>query len=522
MYDLLTDPLIGVHTPEGVQRVTLPELLAGLSAGKINGYTGLRAHQADPWHVFLVQLAASIQARHPTAALPTDPGYWRDGLLDLAEGKPSAWHLVWEEVTQPAFMQHPWTDTDKDESSTFKVTATFPDELDVVMTARGHDIKSARTHNSDIEAWLFAIVTSQTISPYGGGKGTIHGVVRMNSGIGSRCIVAWVADPHPSKRFIRETQRSIRERSKILEQGFKFRQQGVCLTWIKPWNRKENQFTIEDLEPFFIESCRFIRLVSTNGEISVRRAPTRPQVGPDSFRNGNVGDPWLPIVSETQAALNIKAPGFSPQIITDLVFFNRIEKHGFLLAEQLDDYGFLIGSVLASDGNCKTDGFYHIELPVPPKARLDLINKQSRETLGHLAQQLLADAKTVQQILGTALAALLSEGEPEKPDFERVKAWLANSRKDFSRHWEAQFFPALWRGAEEAPEAVRQGWQQYLIDGAQALLDQAIERLPLPANRTWRAITQAQGVFRAMLHKKELLRPQRNRIESLTPEEATS
>ncbi|BBD78364.1 hypothetical protein [Hydrogenophilus thermoluteolus] len=105
MHDLLNDPLIGVRMPRGERRVSLPELLAALSANEVEGYTGLRAHQADPWHVFLVQLAASIQARCPTNSLPTDREYWCNGLLNLADA--NAWHLVVEDVTQPAFLQHP-------------------------------------------------------------------------------------------------------------------------------------------------------------------------------------------------------------------------------------------------------------------------------------------------------------------------------------------------------------------------------------------------------------------------------
>lgn len=44
----------------------------------------------------------------PPDALPTDATYWREGLLDLADGIPEAWQLVVEDVTKPAFMQHPW------------------------------------------------------------------------------------------------------------------------------------------------------------------------------------------------------------------------------------------------------------------------------------------------------------------------------------------------------------------------------------------------------------------------------
>ncbi|MCV4860526.1 hypothetical protein OFB63_31235, partial [Escherichia coli] len=91
---------------EGERHVSLPTLYALLAQGAVDGYTGLRAHQADPWHVFLVQVAASIQARRPTEELPTDPAYWHDGLLDLADGQETAWSLVVEDVTKPAFLQH--------------------------------------------------------------------------------------------------------------------------------------------------------------------------------------------------------------------------------------------------------------------------------------------------------------------------------------------------------------------------------------------------------------------------------
>ncbi|MDT7928437.1 MAG: type I-E CRISPR-associated protein Cse1/CasA, partial [Tepidimonas sp.] len=175
MYNLLSEPLIGIRTANGDDHVTLPELLARLSAGNVEGYTGLRAHQADPWHVFLVQLAASIQARFPTATLPTDAAYWQEGLLDLADGEESAWHLLVEDVTKPAFMQHPWKSWEEEAKDygvevkrgkvSYEPKASAPDELDVLITAKNHDVKKARLGN-DLEAWLYALLTLQTLSPY--------------------------------------------------------------------------------------------------------------------------------------------------------------------------------------------------------------------------------------------------------------------------------------------------------------------------------------------------------------------
>jgi CRISPR system Cascade subunit CasA len=178
----------------------------------------------------------------------------------------------------------------------------------------------------------------------------------------------------------------------------------------------------------------------------------------------------------------------------------------------------LVASVLVSDGNCKTDGFYHLELPVPPKVRATLTHKPTRDTLGHLAEALLTDAANVQSALVTALT-ILTEGAPKKPDFERIKAWLDKARSDFTRRWETLFFPTLWRGAEEAHETVRADWQQTLVDAAQALLDEAPERMPLPANRTWRAITQGQKTFRKRLQKHRLPMPRTIRNSTQPAEE---
>lgn len=134
MHDLLRDPLIGIRTSAGAVRVNLPELLAALVGGEVDAYTSLRAHQADPWHVFLVQLAASILARNPAVTVPpSDPNFWRAGLLELADGVSSAWELQVEDVRQPAFLQHPLASAD--ELSHFKPNepkAHTPDELDVL------------------------------------------------------------------------------------------------------------------------------------------------------------------------------------------------------------------------------------------------------------------------------------------------------------------------------------------------------------------------------------------------------
>lgn len=533
MYDLLNEPLIGVQTRQGLQRLNLPELLAALSKREVDGYTGLRAHQADPWHVFLVQLAASIQARRPTDALPTDPAYWREGLLDLADRIPEAWQLVVEDVTKPAFMQHPWKSWEAEAAdygvktsrgqTVFDPKAITPDELDVLVTSKNHDVKMARVSASTEEAWIFALVVLQTTSGFLG-QGN-YGIVRMNGGFASRSFINFTETLRLSERFIADVQALVRLRRSVCEK-FGYTDRGVVLTWLTPWDRNNHQFLLTGktpLEPWFIEACRPIRLrLLEDGRLMALGATSKArQIGPKTLESGDVGDPWTAInVSDKKkgrSALTLSADGFTPQRLTELLFEQGFELTPLQRPQEGDGDGWFVASCLVR-GQGTTEGFHRAQVPVPAKARRALLQKASRETLGKLGQQLLGDAKDVQRALATALT-VLSEGGPDKADFERVETWIKASRAGFAKTWEPLYFPTLWRGADEDHKAVRDDWQQHLVDAGQALLDAAATRLPLPSNRRWRALTQAQSAWRGALRKAGLPLPGRTTHESPQTEE---
>lgn len=513
MYDLLNEQLIGVRTVSGDKRVNLPELLAALSDGQIDGFTGLRAHQADPWHVFLVQLAASIQARHPTETLSTDPQYWRDGLLDLADGMESAWHLVVEDVAKPACFQHPWAPGDEKD---YKREVTRPDELDVLVTAKNHDVKMARMAPNLAESWLYALLVLQTTSGFLG-QGN-YGIVRMNGGFASRPVVSWAESLNPSQRFIDDVEALRGLRRKICEQ-FRYRSKGVVLTWLHCWQRENHQYLTTQLEPWFIEAARPIRLRAlAEGAIFALAATSKVrQIGPKTLENGDVGDPWIPLKvadkRKGRSALTLTAEGFSPQRVTDLLFENGFELTELQKPKTGEGAGYFIGSCLVR-GQGTTGGFHRLELLVPAKARLALLSDTPRKALAELAQDLLQDARDIQKALSLALV-VLSEGGPEQADFHRdaVKTWMGKTTNDFTRGWEVRYFPMLWRGADETQEfgkTVRQEWQQTLANLAQSLLNDATTRLPLPTNRTWRALMKAQSAFLRSLRKSGLPLPSRS------------
>ena len=59
-----------------------------------------------------------------------------------------------------------------------------PDALDILPTAKNHDVKSSRVASPDFDEWIFALISLQTMAGfYGRGN---YGIARMNSGHGSR------------------------------------------------------------------------------------------------------------------------------------------------------------------------------------------------------------------------------------------------------------------------------------------------------------------------------------------------
>ncbi|MGQ9724959.1 MAG: type I-E CRISPR-associated protein Cse1/CasA, partial [Tepidimonas sp.] len=339
MHNLLYDPLIGVRTLQGERSMSLPELFAALASKQVEGYTALRAHQADPWHVFLVQLAASIQARRPTETLPTDPDDWRDGLIDLAEGEVSAWELLVDDVKKPAFLQHPWTSWAVDAAdfgvkpkrgqAVYSPKARTPDELDVLVTAKNHDVKMARMQANEPQAWLYALLMLQTTSGFLG-QGN-YGIVRMNGGFASRPIVSWAESLNPSARFIHEVRMLHSLRNKTIA-DYGYVQRGIVLTWLHPWKRDRHQYDLHQLEPWFIEAARPVRLIQDDGIIALGATSKARQIGPKTRDNGDVGDPWIPINTadkkKGRSALTLSAEGFTPQRLTDLLF-----EQGFALTD---------------------------------------------------------------------------------------------------------------------------------------------------------------------------------------------
>lgn len=544
MHDLLNDPIIRIEYQQQRSSVCLPELLARLQQGAVDAYPGLRAHQADPWHVFLVQLAAAVLSRTESAThdpVPEDAAWWRNQLLALAEGKASAWHLVEPDVTQPAFMQHPWRkgmeeagdygiQISKRGQQTLNAKAETPDDLDVLNTAKNHDLKSGLSRQDDIEAWMFALVTYQTTSGYFGNRN--QGIVRMNGGYGSRSCISWVSDPNPGRRFCEELPIVISLRESTLTSKYGYSAHGVLLTWLNAWDRSAHQYMLCELDPLFIESCRAVRLWPNSSKGWCALGDTRDgrQIGPKNIDTGDVGDPWTAITLNVKkdghpgpvdTALTPSGEGFSPKLLTKLIFQDGHQLTKLQMPRKSSNAGWLVGSVVVR-GKGGTSGFHRIEIPVPAKAAMSIFapkDTSARQRAAESAKRLLADAGNAANALADALYAYYDAGEV-KPAKHKTKGkigsdkkgaeakWLAAIKAEFNLAWPQAYFPTLWRVCDESDEqAALREWRRNLATLAQTHLKMAAAKLPLCSSRKWLACTHAESKLIGLLHHHHLLEP---------------
>ena len=140
MHNLIVDPLIGVRMLDGTPgAMSLPEVYAALVGDRVAAFPALRPHQQHAWHAFLAQLGAIALYRAGRETLPDTAPAWRTLLRTLTPtfDRDEPWRLIVEDPTQPAFMQCPVPGG----VGTYRHIRTTPDDLDLLVTAKNHDVK---------------------------------------------------------------------------------------------------------------------------------------------------------------------------------------------------------------------------------------------------------------------------------------------------------------------------------------------------------------------------------------------
>lgn len=495
MHSLLDDALLTVRYPdEEPHAATLPRVLAQLSENNVTSFDALQTHQEQAWYSFLVQLAAVTAAREfaaETAAdAPTDPAAWGDALIDLAGGE-AAWHLVVDDLSQPAFLQSPVPEGDLDDPG-YKADVPTPDRLDVLVTSKNHDVKRTRIARPRPEHWIYALCTLQTMEGFLG-RGN-YGIVRMNGGFGNRPLVGLAPELTWGKRFRRDLDVLLSERDAL---GDAYDLTGPALIWTEPWNgQKDDALPLAECDPYFIEICRRIRLIDGDDGITCARANTKGQRidAPDDL-NGVTKDPWTPVEKSDVKALTLGGSGFTYRRLQEIFFGGEYASPPALQFQEGEDGGaYLIAQAMVR-GQGKTDGLHHRVVFVPNTVKRRFLQRpETKEKAAERARTRVALADQVQsRVLYPAVAALLGSGDGDEVDYEDAAPWI----EAFDEAVDEQFFDALWTSVEEemSDQEARAHWEAILWREAEQVFDEAECGTPIADNRRWRARSRARSLF---------------------------
>ena len=506
MFNILDEPIIRTDASDGSRvKSSLSEVYAMLMADKVDAFPALRPHQRHAWHAFLVQLGVLAMHRAGLAEPPGDAAEWLRIIRTLTPDYPDdePWQLVVDDITKPAFMQPPASSAEREKD--YKSTVTTPDELDMLVTSKNHDLKAAVATQAAPDEWLFALVTLQTMEGFSGAGN--YGISRMNGGLGSRPAFTLT----PSARLGAHIQRDITAllgyRSTLMDK-YQMSDCGADLLWTLPWDgTPAEMLLLSRLDPFYIEVCRRIRLRSgAGGRLHTIRTSSKAARVAGKDLKGRTGDPWVPVNTKRDGLpLTLAAGGFTYKRVTDYLTSEDWQWPYLLrpLPEERHSAEpmYLVARGMVR-GQGKTEGYHERIIRLRPKTVGSAMMRQTAvDELGTIARERIEQVGTIQRILSHAIQVFAARGDNDKVSPEHrtlARPWL----NKLDEIVDANFFEDLQNEFEASSaerQTARNTWlinsTNGVIDHARRVLHTAEDSLPCPAIHRYRARVNAEGLF---------------------------
>lgn len=499
--NLLTEPLIRIRRGDNEEKVTLPELFAVAIADDLDSVVALRPHQKQALHAFLVQVGAMALLAADRRGPPSTAEAWTTLLRGLAPdySRDEPWCLVVDDLAQPAFLQPPVSEGDL---SCLKEKEVTPDALDMLVTSKNHDLKAARITSAEPDLWLFALLTLQTCEGFLG-RGN-YGISRMNGGFASRPFVGIAPKGRWGAQIRRDMERLIELRSEIVANYPMYREEGgLGLVWLRPWDGNA-QLTPEELDPYYVEICRRVRLNFDGTAIVAHRGASRkPRIAMPEGLNGNTGDPWTPIDRKHSKALTVDGSGFHYRRVAELLDPSRFTPAPLQDVTPGDgSEGLELTLSVTVRGQGETEGYHERRILIPPRAVPFFLHRGAKDRLAEVARDRVTNAATMRtKVLSPALFRLF-QNDPDTINFRhpatqaKVEPFLAR----FDRDVDADFFDHLFEELSEdsnpsAARRLRRAWLMELKARAGDILATAEAGSPLSHVRRYRARAAAQSVL---------------------------
>jgi CRISPR system Cascade subunit CasA len=510
----LLHPTIRVTAADGTAAIlTLPEVFAWTMLDRVASFPALRPHQRHAWHSFLVLLAANALHRAALVDPPETAPEWCDLLRRLTpnDEDDAPWCLVGP-PNRPALLQPPIPSGALGE---LKNVVATPDALDMLVTAKNHDLKQAVMMSAQPDDWLFALLTLQTMEGFLGAGN--YGISRMNGGFANRAALGIAPGDRPGAHVRRDLRRLLALRGKLRGATGYATDDGLALVWLTPWDGTTS-LRQDVLDEWYIEICRRVRLTLADGAFGARTVGSKvPRILP--ILGGVTGDPWSPIVLEKGGAaksLTVDARGFGYRRMVDLMFAESGLQPSPLQQPDLTDEpeGLQLVARALVRGQGKTEGLHERRVPLSRRAaRRGPGLGAATDPASEAARERVRLAGEVQdRVLKPALLSLFQNGPPQidfrnKESNRKAETFL----HQFDSLVDATFFEDLWaetdQDAPEARQRERSVWVARLISHATGLLHDAEAGAARSSRRRFRASVRASDRLQAGVHFNVFLKP---------------
>ncbi len=484
--------------------MSLPQVYEALAADAVAAFSALRSHQRHAWHAFLAQLGVVAVQRSDEARLPGTESAWRDLLRKLTPAfrADEPWRLIVDDPAQPAFLQCPAPQG----LAEYRGRVKTPDDLDLLVTAKNHDVKQAVAFGGAADDWMLALVDLQTMAGFLGAGN--YGIARMNGGFSARpCLGLAPADGGVGAHLFNDMQRMLDGRNSLLSSRAEYfdPQDGRALLWLEPWDGKSS-LDLRGLDPYFIEVCRRVRLRAENRGIVAWTAGSKTARLAAKDAHGNVGDFWTPVAAKDGTALSLSSVGFRYDRLARLLFdHGSFELPAAMRVDSMQPGRWRLVARGVAGGQGKTDGYHErSDIAFDNRTAAALGQRDRRDALASLSEAQIQEIREVESALRFAIAIAASGGKAAG-DLTKTDRMHANP---FARRLDevvdAKFFSALDRrfvAADDDRALARAEFVRYVIDTARTLLDEAIEAVPCPAVWRYRARARAMSAFYGRLRR---------------------
>ncbi len=503
MHNLLTDPLIRVRLVDGAfAPVSLPDVYEAAFTDAIAAFPALRPHQRHAWHAFLAQLGALALQRADLEKPVQTATDWRTLLRDLTSEfvDDEPWQLIVDDPAQPAFMQCPARDT----LSQYRRRVTTPDDLDLLVTSKNHDVKQAVAAASAPDDWAFALIDLQTMAGFLGAGN--YGIARMNGGFSARpCLGLAPEKGGLGAHLFHDMHRMLQERPHLLETYPDYFREadGAALLWTIPWDGTAS-LDLGDLDPYFVEVCRRVRLGLRDGRTEARTAGSKRSRVAAKFANGNVGDFWTPVSTGDAKALSLSRAGFRYDRLAKLLFERGAYDLPPAMTIRATGNKWRVVARGMAGGQGKTDGYHERrDIVFGPKTVMAFARRKGRDDLASIYEAVLEEIAEVLTALRLGIAVAASGGKPLSDLTKADRTHAAPYVRRLDAAIDPLFFGAVERRFVAEDKAGKQNARAALarsmVTAAQALLEEAVEAVPCPAIRRHRARARAFSTFHGRL-----------------------